>query len=129
MEIYIPLCITTDFFIYSSLFTPIEISLEDDCLGDIYADFFATGILDAKYEQIKIHNVAFNQHHLPSINYETYSTFYPNKKYLMASLESIHIKRFTLTSNLELSQCIIMLAMFLSSIDKSSKKSLTTWSI
>ncbi len=38
--------------------------MEHVLLGDQVVDLFATCILDAKYEQTNIHDVAFNQHHL-----------------------------------------------------------------
>ena len=67
MEYDIPLRDTSEFFsdaYYSSLFTHLDINLEDDCLDDSIVDSFATQILDAKYEQVNIHDVAFNQQHL-----------------------------------------------------------------
>ncbi len=64
---------------------------------------------------------------LPSIKDKIYLVFSPNRKKIMALLESIHIKRFTLTSNLELSQCTIVLTLFFTFIDKTSKTSSTTW--
>ncbi len=39
----------------------LEVSLEDDYLGNSFIDSFTTHILVAKYEQVTIHNVAFNQ--------------------------------------------------------------------
>ncbi len=38
--------------------------MEHALLGNQVIDSFATCILDAKYEQANIHDVAFNQHHL-----------------------------------------------------------------
>ncbi len=49
------------------------------------------------------------------------------KSYLMALWESIPIKRFTLTSNLELNWCTTALTLFLMSIDRPLKRKLTTW--
>ncbi len=49
---------------YTSLLTPLELKSEQDLLGDTSVDTFATCILDAKYEQVNIHNVAFDQTHL-----------------------------------------------------------------
>ncbi len=51
------------FSYYTPLLTPIELKSEQNFLGDAYADTFATHILDAKYEQVNIHDVAFNQTH------------------------------------------------------------------
>ncbi|KAL7460342.1 hypothetical protein ACHAXS_000800, partial [Conticribra weissflogii] len=45
----------------------------------------------------------------------------------MAPLESIRTKRYKLTSNLELSQCITVLSLFLTYTDKPLKRNLTTW--
>ncbi len=50
------------------------------------------------------------------------------KSYLMALWESIPIKRFTLTSNLELNWCTTVLTLFLMSINKPLKRNLTTLS-
>ncbi len=50
-----------NFFYYSSLFTPIDVDFEDNSLGKAYSESFATHILDAKYEQVNIHDFAFNQ--------------------------------------------------------------------
>ncbi len=62
------------------------------------------------------------------INIVIFLTYFLNtKSYLMAPLESIHIKKFTLTSNLELSWCITGLILFLTYTDKLLKRSLTTW--
>ncbi len=49
---------------YILLLTPIELDSEQDFLGNAFANIFATHILDAKYEQVNIHDVAFNQTHL-----------------------------------------------------------------
>ncbi len=46
---------------YSSLFTPIELKCEHDLLGNCFANTFAMCILDAKYEQVNIQDVTFNQ--------------------------------------------------------------------
>ncbi len=54
-------------------------------------------------------------------------SFLKTKSYLMAPLESIQIKKFTLTLNLELSQCITALILFLTYTDKPLKRNLTTW--
>ncbi len=62
------------------------------------------------------------------INGKIYSMYYPNtNNYLMAPLDSIHTKSFTLTSNLEPSKCITMLILFLNYTDKLPKKNLITW--
>ncbi len=59
-------------------------------------------------------------------NVEASSTFYLNtKSHLMAPLESILIKKFTLTSNVELSWCTTALTLFHMSTDKHSKRNLT----
>ncbi len=64
--------------------------------------------------------------HLTSI--VIFSIYFPNiKNCLMAPLEFILIKRFTLTSNLEQSQCITALILFLMYIAKPLKRNLTTW--
>ncbi len=64
MECIIPLCnfAVFSYSYYSSLFTPIDV--EDNCLGDAYVNLFAMHIFDTKYEQVTIHDVAFNQQHL-----------------------------------------------------------------
>ncbi len=49
---------------YSFLFTSIDVDVEDNFLGETFVDSFATCILHAKYEQVNIHDVAFNQQHL-----------------------------------------------------------------
>ncbi len=67
MEYNIPLCDNVEFFsysYYSSPLVPHETSFEDDLFSDPSAYCFTTRILDAKYEQVNIHNVAFDQHHL-----------------------------------------------------------------
>ncbi len=67
MEYNLPLCNTTEVFSYSyyfSLFTLMDIDFEDDCLSNTYANSFATYMLDAKFKQINIHDVAFEQQHL-----------------------------------------------------------------
>ncbi len=46
---------------YSSHFTPIDVDLEDNRLGGENVDSLATRILDAKYDQVNIHDFAFNQ--------------------------------------------------------------------
>ncbi len=125
-------CETTEFIShnhYSSLLSPIEVSLEDDCLENVYVDSFASCILNAKYEQVNIHNVAFNQHHLSIYQQQDlFNIISKHKKYSLALLESNLIRRVTLTSNLELSQCITALTPFLTYIDKLSKKNSITWS-
>ena len=63
----VPLHDTSDFFSYSyyaSIVTPLEFDSENNLIGDPFADTFATCILDAKYEQVNIHDVAFDQKHL-----------------------------------------------------------------
>ncbi len=45
---------------HSSLIAPIETEFEDDLLGSSYADSFTTRILNAKYEEVNIHDVAFD---------------------------------------------------------------------
>ena len=67
MECDIPLRDAKDFFahsFYSSLFTPLDMDHEDEVLGPDIVDSYATRILDAKYEQADIHEVAFRQQHL-----------------------------------------------------------------
>ena len=67
LEYTIPLRNALDFFsytYYTSIMSPIELEMEHDLLGDQVADSFAIRILDAKYEQANIHDVAFNHHHL-----------------------------------------------------------------
>ncbi len=49
---------------YTLFLTPIELDSEQDFLGNAFANIFATHILDAKYEQVNIHDVAYNQTHL-----------------------------------------------------------------
>ncbi len=51
-------------YYYTSLLSPLELESEPDLIANQVADTFATRILDAKYNQANIHNVAFNQHHL-----------------------------------------------------------------
>ncbi len=51
MEYDIPLSNNTEFVsysYYSSLFAPINIDLEENCIGKTYVNSFATFILDAK---------------------------------------------------------------------------------
>ncbi len=67
MEYNIPLCDTAEFdsySYYSSLFTPNENNIEDNCPGNAYVDSFETCILDAKYDQVNIHDDAFDKQHL-----------------------------------------------------------------
>ena len=67
LEYTIPLRNASDFFsytYYTSIMSPIEFEMEHDLLGDQVADSFAIRILDAKYEQANIHDVAFDQNHL-----------------------------------------------------------------
>ncbi len=49
---------------YSSLFKQVNVNFEDDCLGNAYVNSFVTHILDTKYEQVNIHDVASDQEHL-----------------------------------------------------------------
>lgn len=49
------------------------------------------------------------------------------KNYWMAPLESILIKKLTLNLNMEQSQCITALTLFLTYIDKLLKKNLIMW--
>ncbi len=50
------------------------------------------------------------------------TSFLNTKSYLMACLESIRVNKFTLTLNLELSQCITALILFLTYTDKPKEK-------
>ncbi len=97
---------------YASLFIPINIGLEDDCLGNSYINSLTARILVAKYEQANIHNFAFDKHNLSLDQQDLFNDLSIHKK-LMDPFESIITKRFTLNLNLELSQCIIALIKFL----------------
>ncbi len=66
MEYNIPLCDASKCFsfnYYTSILSPLEFEFEHNLIGKPIVDTFATQILDAKYEQANIHDVAFNQHH------------------------------------------------------------------
>ncbi len=67
MEYTIPLRDASKFFsfnYYTSLLSPIELQSENNLFGDPVVDAYAMRILDAKYKQVNIHDVAFDQHHL-----------------------------------------------------------------
>ncbi len=49
---------------YSSLLALFQTAFENGLFGDPTANFFATRIIDAKYKQVNMHNVAFDQNHL-----------------------------------------------------------------
>ncbi len=49
---------------YTSILSPLELEFEHDLIGNPVVDTFAMHILDAKYKQANIHNVAFDQQHL-----------------------------------------------------------------
>ncbi len=49
---------------YMSILSPLELEFEYDLIGNPVVDTFATHIIDAKYEQANIHDVAFDQQHL-----------------------------------------------------------------
>ena len=46
---------------FHELFLPLEIDQENDHIGETYMDSYATRIMDAKYEQANIDDVAFGQ--------------------------------------------------------------------
>ncbi len=121
----------TEFFsftYYYTILSPLEFEFETDLIGNQIVDSFATRILDAKYEQANIHDVAFNQTHLTlDQRQDLFTILSKDKNCLMAPLESIRTKRSTLTSNLELSQCITVLSLFLTYTDKPLKRNLITW--
>ncbi len=114
MEHDIPLLDTTESFSYinySSLFIPIDIDLENNCIGKAYINSFATHILDAKYKQANIHHVAFDKHHVSLDQHQDlFNTLFKDKNYFTAPLDSILTRKFTLNWNLELSWCITMLS-------------------
>ncbi len=90
MEYDIPLfhfATPLSFFIHLLFLTPIEITFEEDCLGNTYVDSFATHILDAKYEHVNIHDIASNQHHL-SLNqwHDLFNILSKHKKIFNGSL-------------------------------------------
>ncbi len=117
------------FSYYTFLLTPIDLESEHDLLGNPFAKTSATRIHDANYEQTNVQNVAFDQHHLLFDQQRDLFNIPSNTtSYLMSLWESIVIKRFTLTSNLELSQCVTALILYLTQIDKPLKKSSITWS-
>ncbi len=49
---------------YTSLLTPLELESENNQISNPFANTLAMPILNAKYEQDIIHDVAFNPHHL-----------------------------------------------------------------
>ncbi len=49
---------------YASVFTPLDPKHKTVCLSDTSIKSYTAHILDAKYEQANIHDVAFDQHHL-----------------------------------------------------------------
>ncbi len=49
---------------YTSILSPLELEFENNLIGNPVVDTFATRILDAKYKQANIHDVAFDQQHL-----------------------------------------------------------------
>ncbi len=63
MEYTIPLCDASKFSsfdYYTSLLSPIELESENNVFGDPVVDAYAMCILDAKYKQVNIHDVAFD---------------------------------------------------------------------
>ncbi len=95
MEYSIPLCNTTVFLYsyYSSLITPLDVSCEDDCLGNSHIDSFSTCIRNAKYEQVNIYDVVFNQQYLfVDQQQDLFNIISKHKKYLMAPSDFILIK-------------------------------------
>ncbi len=124
-----PLCLRIfSYNYYISLITPLELNAEQDFLGDVFANTFATHILDAKYEQANVHNIAFDQTHLLlDQRHNLFNILSKHKNYLMALWESILIKKFTLTLNLEQSQCTTTLTLFLMCTNRPLKRNLITW--
>ncbi len=67
LEYTIPLQNALDFFSYTyctSVLSPLELEFESNFMSNQIIDSFETCILDAKYKQANIHDVAFNQNHL-----------------------------------------------------------------
>ncbi len=97
---YVTLLIFFLLILLLSLHTNCDADFEEDCLGNVYIDSFATCILSANHEQVNIHDVAFDQQHLLlDQGQDLFNKLSKHKKYLMASLESTLIRRYTLTSN------------------------------
>lgn len=71
-------------------FVSFDLEQENDFLGTDVIESYATYILDAKYEQANLHDVAFEQQDLLQCN--LFDVLSKHKTNLMASLESICIK-------------------------------------
>ncbi len=107
---------------YTSLLAPLEIIAEQNLFSNTFTNTFATHILDAKYEQANIRDVACNQHPLLlDQRRNLYNILSKHMKLFDGSLGVYPHKTSTLKSNLELNQCITALTQSLMSINKPLK--------
>ncbi len=91
---------------FSTLFTLIDLDHDDDCFGNTYVILFATLILNTKYNQANIYNVAFNRQHLAlDQQHDLFNVL------LIVPLEPILTWKLTMASNQELSWWIIMFTL------------------
>ncbi len=130
MEYTIPLCNTNDFFHTQLL--PLSHCTNWDRTWRWLPWHFLCGlicnhILDAKYEQVNVHNIAFDQCHLLlDQQWDLFNILSKHKNYLMPPLESTLIRRFKLTSIKEIILFITFLTLNLASIGNISNKNSIT---